>query len=674
MSCESGQAGVDFSSRPKAVSQAPELIVAVISSFPPAGRHSCIATCLQLLARMEFAKGTGSEPVYDWHADPYWRNRRLSPAQIQVHDVRLEGLRQGAGAMLEMHEVLSSSLLPALEKRDRLANTIPVEGITKNHNEQVHLKSLANEFGWMNVLRSNDVQNSLSDSPEYRKCRWIHISSKFSDYLPGCLLGLSDWSRNTDRNAAALHQLEHCINQQERFSKHGRYFAPFFQHLGEDSYGEEEDHAKEDGPMLLSVPFLDWTVDGELPPLRFQVDKREGYQSSRSTSHLLRSILQHFYRLEDTSDRESQQVFTKHKPWTTDRNLDLKVRRWYGQYPTSLNVDELWILVIDARHVVTFSSNQTWKSIWPPLQLSARIMQVSFRGIRNSLINTANKQNEQDYTSSMHVIATLSGALGMLHRSFWTDITLCLSDRYASYLGHLQYRLLRSPSTKLVMDLLQVQEELNIIISIMEQQMDLVADLQGITIPGRNRRQSQRHDQRPLSSIPPADVATYRQMSFSRLSDPAAQLLENLQREYADLVDLRENSNALINRTIQLVNIRLEDHGKAILVFTMVTIIFLPLSFISSFFGMNFSDIRDMQQTQRLFWITAASLTVGTVTFSAFLAFYGSAITEWFVTWRENRRRRLKKKMAVKKRGLEMQRNQERSFEVLDALRPNGVP
>jgi hypothetical protein len=61
--------------------------------------------------------------------------------------------------------------------------------------------------------------------------------------------------------------------------------------------------------MLLSVPFLDWTVEGQPPPLRFQVDPREGYQSSKSSSHMLRSILQHFYRLEDTSDRESQQVY-----------------------------------------------------------------------------------------------------------------------------------------------------------------------------------------------------------------------------------------------------------------------------------------------------------------------------------------------------------------------------
>ncbi|CAO2655561.1 Nn.00g043640.m01.CDS01 [Neocucurbitaria sp. VM-36] len=613
---------------------------------------------------MDHVKGT--TPV-DWHADSYWRNRRLSPAQLQIHDIRLEGWRRDAGAMLQMREVLSSTLLPALEERDSLVSAIPYEDVAKNQNEQNRLRALAAEFGWMSCLRSNQVQQTISDSDDLRKCRWIHISSKFSDYLSGCLLALSDWSVNSTQVVTALNQLEYCINQQERFSKHGRYFAPFFQHLDEPWGGEND----EDGPMLLSVPFLDWTVEGEPPPLRFQVDPREGYQSSRTSSHLLRSILQYFYRLEDTTDRESQQVFTKHKPWLTDRNLDLKVRRWYGHYPTSLNVDELWILVIDARHVVTFSSNQSWKSRWPPLQLSSRIMEVSFRGIRNAYLNAS---DEQDYTSSTHVIASLSGALGMLHRSFWTDITLCLSDRYASYLGHLQYRLHRSPSTKLVMDLLQVQEELNIIISIMEQQMKLVTNLQDTLSPRRNRGLSHAstrpYNPRPTSTIPPPDIATYRQMSFSHLLDPAAQLLENLQREYADLVDLRENSNALINRTIQLVNIRLEDHGKAILVFTIVTIIFLPLSFISSFFGMNFSDIRDMERTQGLFWIVACSLTVATLVFSLFLAFYGGAIMDGLVTWRDNRNRKIKRKQAMRRVVPAQQQNGIRNFAVLDAMRP----
>ena len=269
----------------------------------------------------------GSTPVQvDWQSDQYWRNRRLTPAQLQVHDIRLEdsGWKPDSDGMLEMREVLSSTLLPALENRDRLAKSIHYDQLTANRSEQINLRNLANEYGWMNCLRSNDVQQSVSDPEELRKCRWIHISSKFSDYLSGCLLALSEWNEKPEQVVTALQRLEHCVYQQERFSKHGRYFAPFFQNLLESSPDGKNSNGS---PMLLSVPFLDWSVEGEPPPLRFQVDPREGYQSSRSSSHAIRSILQHFYRLEDTTDRESQQVFTKHKPWLTDRNLDLKVRR-----------------------------------------------------------------------------------------------------------------------------------------------------------------------------------------------------------------------------------------------------------------------------------------------------------------------------------------------------------
>jgi hypothetical protein len=77
-----------------------------------------------------------------------------------------------------------------------------------------------------------------------------------------------------------------------------------------------------------------------------------------------------------------------------------------------------------------------------------------------------------------------------------------------------------------------------------------------------------------------------------------------------------------------------------------------------------------MEQTQRLFWTVAASLTVGTVAFSVFLAFFGGAIMEWIVTWRENRSRKLKKRMATKRRNTEVQQNRMANFEVLDVLRP----
>ena len=196
------------------------------------------------------------------------------------------------------------------------------------------------------------------------------------------------------------------------------------------------------------------------------------------------------------------------------------------------------------------------------------------------------------------------------------------------------------------MDLLQIQEELNIIIQLTQQQIDLIIDLQ--TAWNRedkhvtqSRPQSRASSQPPRPSsgnyaTPYAARATFRQLSSSILTDPLSQLLENLQKEFIDLCDLRDNSDRLVNRTIQLVNIRLEDHGKAILVFTIVTIVFLPLSFVASYLGMNTYDIRNMTNNQSLFWIIAGSLTAGTVSLAMILAFYGGAMLEWFFNWRAN--------------------------------------
>jgi len=165
------------------------------------------------------------------------------------------------------------------------------------------------------------------------------------------------------------------------------------------------------------------------------------------------------------------------------------------------------------------------------------------------------------------------------------------------------------------MDLLQLQEELHIVIQITKQQLDLITELRtwlgrelrslssraGETDPHQQNFRERRTSRVRL--LPQAYWGLTRQHGATRQADPISQLLENLNREYNDMFDLRESTSSVIERTIKLVNLRLEDHGKAILVFTVVTVIFLPLSFISSYFGMNFADIRDMEERHGFFWI-----------------------------------------------------------------------
>jgi hypothetical protein len=115
----------------------------------------------------------------DWTQDVYWRNKRLSPAQLQVHDIRLEGWNPQTAEhhhpqpMLEVNPVLVSSLLPALVNRDRLAQTLDVEELTSNRQEQASLKTLVDEYGWMNCLRSKGVQKSLGEPEDFSKVRWM---------------------------------------------------------------------------------------------------------------------------------------------------------------------------------------------------------------------------------------------------------------------------------------------------------------------------------------------------------------------------------------------------------------------------------------------------------------------------------------------------------------------
>jgi Mg2+ and Co2+ transporter CorA len=77
----------------------------------------------------------------------------------------------------------------------------------------------------------------------------------------------------------------------------------------------------------------------------------------------------------------------------------------------------------------------------------------------------------------------------------------------------------------------------------------------------------------------------------------------------------------------QSISIRTESNEKAILIFTVVTVIFLPLSFVTGYLGMNVEDIRNLSKTQSLFWVISMPITfvIGTIV----LLLMGSNIRKW---------------------------------------------
>ena len=64
-----------------------------------------------------------------------------------------------------------------------------------------------------------------------------------------------------------------------------------------------------------------------------------------------------------------------------------------------------------------------------------------------------------------------------------------------------------------------------------------------------------------------------------------------------------------------------DSQNKAILVFTIVTVVFLPLSFFTSYYGMNLTGIVNTTRTEGFFWKVCGSVAFFVVLFTALGAF-----------------------------------------------------
>ncbi|KAL5405693.1 hypothetical protein PMIN03_008270 [Paraphaeosphaeria minitans] len=140
----------------------------------------------------------------------------------------------------------------------------------------------------------------------------------------------------------------------------------------------------------------------------------------------------------------------------------------------------------------------------------------------------------------------------------------------------------------------------------------------------------------------PADLPSRRDLyPYERLLLNSC--LDNLALNREENDDQIRRCGPLSNNTKQSAEIN-EDHGKFILVFTVMTVIFLPLSFVTSYLGMNTSDIRDMENKQSLFWEIALPLTAGIMAIMLAIAYNGDEIRDYAdslyraVTGRQGRR------------------------------------
>ncbi|RTE80717.1 hypothetical protein BHE90_004813 [Fusarium euwallaceae] len=188
-------------------------------------------------------------------------------------------------------------------------------------------------------------------------------------------------------------------------------------------------------------------------------------------------------------------------------------------------------------------------------------------------------------------------------------------ETYQNYVAKLHIQANRRPQKRLFLDINAVQEEIDALLVMGNCQWVVVNNFMRLIWPWSF------HVPEPT------------RMDLHLIEDRYARSHMNKRATVdSDLLTLREKTTALKENVKQTVEVLEENHGKAIRVFTIVTLFFLPLSFVSSFMGMNTMDIRDMDHNQTIYWTVAVPVTVGTMALALIYAYRGQEISDWIVS------------------------------------------
>lgn len=237
-------------------------------------------------------------------------------------------------------------------------------------------------------------------------------------------------------------------------------------------------------------------------------------------------------------------------------------------------------------------------------------VRVSIQAARKDLCSMVSSHgsyriNERVSLSAPYICAWLMRRL--LVGAF--DQKLTVSEMYGEYLRTVQLQVSQQPNKRLLRSINLVREDLIALGRVNAAQHKVVSSYGAVlddtayTHLDNNRKGAWPYEREILNSC-----------------------LDHLADMRDDITNLIRQCPRLAETTKAFAEINEEDHGKAIQIFTVVTVIFLPLSFVTSYFGMNTSDIRDMGSSQSLYWIVAVPLTAVVIGTCLFLASNGDEI------------------------------------------------
>lgn len=205
------------------------------------------------------------------------------------------------------------------------------------------------------------------------------------------------------------------------------------------------------------------------------------------------------------------------------------------------------------------------------------------------------------------------------------DLAIPVITTYQDVIGELEVDVLTQPDMAHVSGLYILMSE--------------ITSMRNLILPIVNLINSLRDHKLTIGDSGPRAVSTVKispmaQTYFADVEDHClliSQSLDQMRRSADGMIDLIFNTiSALQNESMRQL--------------TTVTIIFLPMTFITGYYGMNFHDFGSLNNNEAYFWSIAAPVAIGTI-----LLLMRSIIYRWFVKTvqrrgiSKNRRQRLKR-------------------------------
>ncbi|KAL7914047.1 hypothetical protein GGI35DRAFT_439276 [Trichoderma velutinum] len=197
-----------------------------------------------------------------------------------------------------------------------------------------------------------------------------------------------------------------------------------------------------------------------------------------------------------------------------------------------------------------------------------------------------------------------------------------LLQLYKEYTSRLHFQANNRPRKRVFLDIHGLEEELQALDKLVDSQESCLYNVLTVIDPLTSRYTTETRFREFRAEVQYGNVQLHQLIDRRREIDNLATRLWILKDQVKQTIEIME-----------------EDHGKAIRVFTVVTLFFLPLSFVSSFLGMNTVDVRDTNRDQQIFWITGVPITVIVLSLAWIYGYKGEEIRDWMVHRMQDRGR-----------------------------------